>query len=192
MCGLLEFIGGAIVGFGFALVTPFAIRWLTLLILGPRLDVEFDADEVEAKDGQSNKPQCYFRVKVMNSKSLVLRGCRGYLTRIVDLNTKKPLLYETFPLIWSYDPGREWFDLPHGPTPTIDVVRYGLDDPFFLPCLRGANGATLKPNKFDGTLLAKGTYEFTVLVVGEDVAPELRTFSVTYDGQNWPPVGKAT
>lgn len=192
MCDLIKLLVGAGLGFVAGLVTPFSLRWLTHLILGPQLKVDFDVDEVEARDGNKSIPQCYFRVRVRNPKPLVLRGCRGYLTQIVDKNTSKPLLAETFPLIWSYDPARESFDLPRGPTPTIDVVRYELDHRFFVPCLRSAEGATLAPHKFEESFPAAGTYEFSVLVAGEDIPPELRKFTVTYDGYNWPPKGKAS
>lgn len=179
-----------LIGYAGGLATPFALRWLTRYFLGPRLVVEFNSDEVPAGAGKFSTPQYFCRIKVRNDKPLAAHACRGYLTKIELVGSTGPfrtLLEETFQLIWSYDDKRDSFDLPRGPAPTIDVAVYHLGDTMFYPCMRGGG----LPTKFDGSFTAAGTYRFTVLVAGHDVEPVMRVIEVTYDGQNWPPTGKA-
>ena len=124
-------------------------------------------------------------------KPRIARACRGYLTAIEKWDEAKhafvPTVYsDSLPLIWSYYPSAENFDTPQNVPRCIDVVRYVPKQQGFDLQIWSDSGV-LRPSKFRLFLENRGTFQFTVLVSADDVAPERIPFRVTWDGENWPP-----
>ena len=155
VCGTLL---GVIVGWILSLVTPFALRSLTISIFGPRLNLlPWNEPTPTNVDGMT---QWYVNVEVHNDKRRIARQCRGYLLKIERMSgdlTTQNVFERTLHCIWEFDDGRDSFDIPKDAKPSFNAVMYEANVP----------GFSLRVRRSDGKLLHMGAYAH---LFQEDVA----------------------
>jgi hypothetical protein len=168
---VVTFISGAVVAFASAVYAEPLRQWL----FRPRLCVSFSGgDDCVAKTPtDANSSAVYVRLKVVNEKPKLAKGCRAYLIGVETSPSPgvfEPTLYvDSIQLAWSCqmpDDARRPLDLAHGVSQYIDLIATSKLKENFVPQIqplpyRYSELFTLEPR----------TYRFTVQVSGDGVDP---------------------
>jgi hypothetical protein len=191
-CDVVDLVGKlafGLAGWLVGLVTPILGHWATVMLLGPKLSLSIDCDLAPTEKGE--RKSLYVRVMITNTKARTAIACRAYLVGVDEWDRESqafvPTVYSApLPLIWSYYPSTETFDIPPNLSRAVDIVRYVPETQGFDLQLWN-NSGVLRPLAYDPFLQKRGTFRFTVSVSAMDIPSRRLAFKVTWDGDNWPP-----
>jgi len=156
-------------GFAIGILTPL-IGMLQRLVFGPNLKPDFKKDPFCFFSTPKGKPPTDHlvdaRVKVINTKKLTARGCRGFLTKIEKQDESgdfETLYRDSIPLKWSFLGTTEGLDIPHDVDVYLDVLKFvkGKEDFEFH--------TSKLPKMWKRLSKETGIYRFTIVVIAEQV-----------------------
>lgn len=190
---MLNTIIGAILGFAAAIFVEPIKRWLyrpkLAVIFGDTAEFQTRTTEHQKKNPSDNRREIltyhkasYIRLKVINTKSILAKGCRAYLIKVEKRNEEGNFLdtiyCDSIPLAWSCrdDKRFEPIDLPNGVNQFVDLisVRETTDD-FRMEI-------QFHPYRYESLFQEKGYFRFTMQVSGENVEPVFEKVDFIWDG----------
>jgi hypothetical protein len=121
----------------------------------------------------------YVRVRVQNRGTGIAKTCQVYLISLKEVlpggNIVPTALDDSKALAWAgwkFSP----MDVPPGATCYADVVRVSKDDSGWLFSVEQLFASQQELKNY------RGTYRFTVMVVGDNASKSSCEFDVTYNG----------
>jgi len=191
---MLNTIIGAILGFAAAIFVEPIKRWLyrpkLVLSFGDSAEYQTQTKEHQQKKDltDNRKDICtyhkasYIRVKVINNKSVLAKGCRAYLVGIEkcseDGNYSDTIYCDSIPLAWSCHGDQRFVpvDIPNGVNQFVDLVSVRETSDAFRVELQ------FHPYRYEPLFQEKGKFRFTIQVSGENVEPVFEKVDFTWDG----------
>jgi hypothetical protein len=166
---------GVIVGFGLNA----AYQWFREVRSRPVLKI--DCDDAPRKKGE-NPDGVYMKFRVQNKRPRsVARNCRAYLIGINEVRGSQVMPEDLKPdsvqLPWEggdYEPR----DIPFGHSQYADIVHFSKEKSGWEFSTKPNVVVDRNPKIRDH----RGTYQFTVLVAGDDVTPDTKRINVEYNG----------
>jgi hypothetical protein len=127
----------------------------------------------------------YIRIKVVNKKPRLARGCRAYLVNVETKSTPTgfaPTLYaDSIQLAWSCQVSgceRNALDLPNGVSQYVDVIATSKANNTFTPQI------VPFPFRYQQLFSTKSeTYRLTVQVCGDGIEPKVLRLIFVWKGQ---------
>jgi hypothetical protein len=191
---IVSTIIGALLGFAAAIFVEPIKRWLyrPKLVASFGDSAEFQTQTKERqilKDPTDPTKQIimdhtanYIRVKIINTKSMLAKGCRAYLTKIEkrnkDGNFSDTIYCDSIPLAWSCRDNQRFqpLDLPIGVNQFIDLVSMReFSDSFHIEL-------QIHPYRYESLYQEKGYFRFTIQISGENVKPVFIKVDFVWDG----------
>ncbi len=128
----------------------------------------------------------YLRAKVINKTGTTAKRCRAYLVNIEERsartgNFEQTIHSDTLALFWACKRSRDEnlapLDIPQGVNQYFDILYAASIGPAqFVPCIE------FVPARFEEFMSKPGTYRFTVMVTGDEVAPVYLKIIFTWTG----------
>lgn len=187
---LVPSIVGFLGGFFTALFSEPLRRW----IYGPRLKLTFGTSQhfltkTPEVSPSSQYESLYVRLKVVNVRAALAKGCRAYLVNVERKGPSgefQPTEYcESLQLAWASQADQSFaaFDLPRDVPHFVDIISTRPTSPAF------ALATKVTPLRYTQLLQTPGTYRFTVVVSGDGVKPATIHPIVSWSGL-WDQVSK--
>jgi len=184
---LIDTIIGGMLGFAAAIFVEPIKNWF----YGPKLEVSFgDSPEFQTETHEHQKingkifyhKASYIRIKVINTKSTLAKGCRAYLVNVEKQNDNgkfcDTIYCDSIPLSWSARGDQRFspLDIPKGVNQFVDLLSTRETSTDYKPELQ-----TFLLRYID-LFKEHGKFKFTVQVSGENVDPVFINVLFTWNG----------
>jgi hypothetical protein len=180
---LLPSIVGFLGGFLTALFSEPLRRWL----YAPRLALAFGSSQyfltrTPEVGAAGQYESLWVRVKVVNVRAALAKGCRAYLVNLERRNASGAFeateYCESLQLAWSSQPEQAFaaFDLPRDVAHFVDIMSTRPTMPAFMLATH------VTPLRYAELVKTPGTYRFTVVVSGDGVRPATIRPIVSWNG----------
>jgi len=191
---LIDTIVGAMLGFGAAIFVEPIKSWL----YGPKLEVSFDdSPEFQTQTHEHQKimttedpnkkkiiyyKASYIRIKVINTKPALAKGCRAYLVNVEkqkdDGKFYDTIYCDSIPLAWSARGDQRFLpvDIPKDVNQFVDLISTREISSDYNPELQ------FHLYRYVDLFKEHGKFKFTVQVSGENVDPVFINVFFTWNG----------
>lgn len=161
----------ALIGWIVGFITAIFAEPIRNFLFKPKLELSFGTNQDFITDtpvqiSGGNYQAKYVRVKVVNVKRRLAKGCRAFLVNFEmkdkNGNFQRTDYCDSLQLAWScQNPGNDAIDLPFEVNQFIDIFRATAKSNSFEPCLVPI------PFRYSKLFQQNGVYRFTIQVAGE-------------------------